>query len=285
MLKDNINFQCDFCSSHTYRIKKSLNRRLGIEHSKFNVVKCSDCGLISLYPIPDESNFAAIYADYAIKKERLSVESKRINIYNHKLEKLKKYNVGTNLLDIGAGLGTFIKCAKEYGYDAIGIEYEKDQCELAREIYGINLINLRFEDAYENLSKNSFDIINLHHVLEHVISPKKVLGMINHLLKKNGVLLIEVPNQFCNIKKNIEYSLFNRFKYPDNSFHHIHFFSIKTLRNYLKLYHFEILELNQFRTREKSIRYWERIPKDLYRCITTRLRIGGGSFIEVYCKK
>ena len=281
----NQSFQCDLCAFPKHNVKKSLNKRLGIENSKFSIVECLKCGLLSLYPLPYESEIASIYEDYAFKKDRLSVERIRINIYNHKLEKLKKYTTGNKLLDIGAGLGTFVRCAKEHGYDAIGIEYEKKQCSLAKEVYGINLINQKFEKFYETLSKTSFDIINLHHVLEHVISPKTVLEMIHNILNKNGILLIEVPSQFCNIRKAFKYYLFGKFKYPDNSLHHLYFFSIKTLRKYLELTDYKILELNQFRHRSKIIPFWEKAPKDLYRYLTTRLSLNTGNFIEVYCNK
>ena len=283
MCIDKPSFSCDLCGSAEHDVKKSLNRRMGLESSKFNVVKCLNCGLLSLHPIPDETEFTAIYADYAHKKHRISVEKQRLYIYIDKLEKLKQYAIGNKLLDIGAGLGTFVKCAKEYGYDATGIEYDEEQCGLSKKLYNIDLVNRKFEDICKSFFEDGFDVINMHHVLEHVQSPRKLLNRVHSILKPGGVLLIEVPNQFCNVRTEIKYHLFRRFKYPSHSLHHLYFFSIKTLRLYLSS--FKILELNQFRPKRRELPLLERIPKDLYRHLFSKFDIGGSSFIEAYLRK
>lgn len=283
MCIDKPSFSCDLCGSAEHDVKKSLNKRMGFESSKFNVVKCLNCSLLSVHPTPDESEFASSYADYAQKKHRISVEKERLHIYINKLLKLKQYGTGKRLLDIGAGLGTFVNCAKEYGYEATGIEYNKEQCKLSKKLYGIDLVNKKFEHLCQNFFKDTFDIINMHHVLEHVQSPRNVLSKVRSILKPGGVLLIEVPNQFYNIRTEVEHLIFRRLKYHDCPFEHLYFFSIKTLKLYLR--QFEMLELNQFRPRRRELPLLERIPKDLYRHLFSKLNIGGSSFIEVYLRK
>lgn len=285
ILIDSPRFLCDLCGSSKFRVRKSLNRRLGIEGSKFNVVRCLNCGLLSICPLPDESEFDSIYDDYGVKRDRLSHETQRLNIYANKLKKLEELAGGKKLLDIGAGLGTFMKCAKEYGYDVTGIEYEKGQCRQAKEFYGIDLINNTFEHAYELLRKERFDVINLHHVLEHVRSPRKLLESAYNILSNNGVLLIEVPNQFCNLKTELRYYLFRKWPHPDNSLHHLYFFSIKTLKKYIELTGFKIVEVNQFPRSAKTGLLWERMAMGLYLYLTSKLDITDSSFIEVYLRK
>ena len=280
-----ISFKCDLCGFLKYKVMKSCNTRVGIENTKYNIVKCMNCGLLSLNPIPSDPEFSTVYENYAIKKKRMSVENQRLEIYTHKLGKIRQYTNGNKLLDIGAGLGTFVKCAEEIGFDAIGVEYEKDQCELAKKLNGVELINGKIENVCQDFTKESFDVINLHHVLEHFQSPKEILKITHNLLKPNGILLIEVPNQFYNVKKELKYYLSGKFKYPDNALHHLCFFSIKTLKGYIRMYDFEIIELNQFLPREKNTQFWERFPKDFYRYLVSKFEIGGGSFIEIYLKK
>jgi len=278
-------FQCDLCAFQKHKIKRCLNRRLGVEGSRFNVVKCLKCGLLSLYPVPNEFELRSIYSDYAVKKDRVSVEKIRLNIYVQKLTKLKSMATGEKLLDIGAGVGTFVNCARRFGFDPIGVEYESGQCKLAKELYGIDLINNRFEAICADLAEDPFDVIHMHHVLEHVQSPKRVLKLAYGLLRKGGILLVEVPNQFSNIRTELRYHIFKQFSLPDNSLHHLYFFSIRTLVKYLKSANFAIIELNQFRPREKEMAFWEKLPKDLFRYLTSKWNIGGGNFIEVFCKR
>jgi len=281
---DKPSFSCDLCGSAEHDVKKSLNRRMGLESSKFNVVKCLNCSLLSVYPTPDESEFASSYTtDYAHRKHRISVEKERLHIYNNKLVKLKRYGTGKRLLDIGAGLGTFVNCAKEYGYETTGIEYNKEQCKISKKLYGIDLVNKKFEHLCQNFFKDAFDVISMHHVLEHVQSPRNVLSKVNSILKPGGILVIEVPNQFFNVRTEVEHLIFRKLKYPDNPLEHLYFFSIKTLKLYLSP--FKMLELNQFRPRRRKLPLLERIPKDLYRYLFSRLNIGGNSFIEAYLRK
>jgi len=273
---------CDLCGLHEYKIKEILSKRLGLEDTKYGVVKCVNCGLLRLYPIPDEIEFSSIYENYAVKKSRILVEQNREVIYKHKLQKLRKYCKGNRLLDIGAGLGTFVKCAIGENFDAIGIEYEEKQCQLAKELYNVDLINRKIEDIYKDLIHEEYDVINLHHVLEHVQSPMDILKVIKKLLAPGGIVLIEVPNQFSNIKKELWYRLFQKFKYPDNKLHHLTFFTIRTLKEYIKQNNFTILEINQFRPRTSNLPFLERLVKDSYRNVATKLNIGGNSFIELY---
>ena len=46
----------------------------------------------------------------------------------------------------------------------------------------------------ENLSPNSFDVITLWHVLEHVSDLNSYISRLHKLLKDNGRLIVAVPN-------------------------------------------------------------------------------------------
>ena len=282
---ENRHFECDLCRGLKHSVIQPLNIRLGIERTKYDVVKCKNCKLLSLYPIPTEEELENIYADYLNTSNRCEVEHQRVNIYREKLRKLTQYTSGKRLLDIGAGLGTFIKCAKEFGFQAVGIEYEKEQCKNARERYNIDLIDRDVESIHKSLPRAAFDVINMNHVLEHVRSPRKLLEICYSLLSADGILLIEVPNQFHNIINEVTYYFTKKFQYPRNSLHHLYFFSISTVKKYMEVGHYEILEMNQFRPRIDKKSVCQMLPRNCYRYITSQLDIGGGSFIEIYARK
>ncbi len=274
---------CDFCNNQSFKEEKSFSKRLGIEHTKYKIWKCKNCGLVCLFPLPTEEEIMNIYKGYADKKNRIEVEKKRKEfIYPLKLNKLKKYAPGNKLLDIGAGLGTFVYVARSFGFEAFGVEFEKEQCEKAKDLWGVELLNERIENICE-YHKN-FDVVNLNHVLEHVYSPKKLLNIIYDLLKPGGIALIEVPNEFNSIK--VVMSFFKKHRDTQiNPLHHLYFFSLTTIKNYINREKFEILEFNQFRPREKKIKSWEKIPKDIIRFLVQKSNFGIGNFFEVYIKK
>lgn len=95
------------------------------------------------------------------------------------------------LLDIGCGTGDFLRVAKDNSWTVSGIEPN----ESARTIANDKTNNSVFD--IEQLSKfetNSFDVITLWHVLEHLPKIESHIEIFESLLKPNGRLVIAVPN-------------------------------------------------------------------------------------------
>ncbi len=98
-----------------------------------------------------------------------------------------------SLLDIGAGIGTWVSVATEAGWKATGIEYNQRSVETAKHRFGVELIQ---GDFYKlaNLFSQDFNLITLHHVLEHIRYPSSFVEYLSNFLKPNGCILINVPN-------------------------------------------------------------------------------------------
>lgn len=114
----------------------------------------------------------------------------------NKLLKIESNNIPT-ILDIGCGEGWTLNFFKNLNWNVTGIDFSDNGCKN----HNPHLIeNLITGDIYENISKlitnNKFDVIWLDNVLEHVINPKDLLEKCRLLIKENGVLIIEVPNDF-----------------------------------------------------------------------------------------
>jgi 2-polyprenyl-3-methyl-5-hydroxy-6-metoxy-1,4-benzoquinol methylase len=93
-----------------------------------------------------------------------------------------------NLLDIGAGTGDFLLTAKQNGWSTIGVE----PSEKAK---GIAIgKGIQFTDSTEELESNSFDVITMWHVLEHVPNLENQIRELKRLVKPNGTIIIAVPN-------------------------------------------------------------------------------------------
>jgi 2-polyprenyl-3-methyl-5-hydroxy-6-metoxy-1,4-benzoquinol methylase len=93
-----------------------------------------------------------------------------------------------NLLDIGAGTGDFLLTAKQNGWSTIGVEpSEKAKGIAIRK-------GIQFTDSTEELESNSFDVITMWHVLEHVPNLEIQIKELKRLVKPNGTIIIAVPN-------------------------------------------------------------------------------------------
>jgi 2-polyprenyl-3-methyl-5-hydroxy-6-metoxy-1,4-benzoquinol methylase len=92
------------------------------------------------------------------------------------------------LLDIGAGTGDFLIEAKKQNWETVGIE-PNDKAKAIATGKGV-----QFADTIEKLESNSFDVITLWHVLEHVPDVAHQAAELKRLLKPSGTLIIAVPN-------------------------------------------------------------------------------------------
>jgi 2-polyprenyl-3-methyl-5-hydroxy-6-metoxy-1,4-benzoquinol methylase len=92
------------------------------------------------------------------------------------------------ILDIGAGTGDFLLTAKNDGWETVGVEPSERAKNIAIQ-KGISFVNEI--DALEN---NSFDMITMWHVLEHVPNLELQIQELKRLLKPTGTLIVAVPN-------------------------------------------------------------------------------------------
>ena len=92
------------------------------------------------------------------------------------------------ILDIGSGTGEFLSVAKNDGWQTIGVEPSGKAKAIA-----INK-GISFVEQTTELENNSFDVISMWHVLEHVPDLDKQIKELKRLLKPTGTLIIAVPN-------------------------------------------------------------------------------------------
>ncbi|TMM53243.1 class I SAM-dependent methyltransferase [Maribacter algarum] len=98
------------------------------------------------------------------------------------------------VLDIGCGEGTFIKQVKDkYKTETWGIELMEKPGKEAEKVLDKVFIG-PCENFIEELPDNYFDVIYCNDVLEHLVDPYSVLGIIKNKLSKNGVVISSIPN-------------------------------------------------------------------------------------------
>lgn len=107
----------------------------------------------------------------------------------NKLNLINSYQPSKGLiLDIGAGTGDFLSVAKKDGWKTVGIEPSEKAKEIAKN-KGVS-----FVENTSELESNSFDVISMWHVLEHVPNLDEQIKELKRLLKPSGTLIVAVPN-------------------------------------------------------------------------------------------
>ena len=161
--------------------------------SAAKLVECVACGYRFANPRPSQAEIATSYSREDFYDEWIKAEAGRLRMWSKRLELLKRAGSKVRLLDVGAGIGTFLSLARaQFGWEVVGTEVSASAIRIARDRYSIELLPGRVEDLA--LSVGAFDLITLWHVLEHVPSPAKTLALCRTLLAPGGLLAVAVPN-------------------------------------------------------------------------------------------
>lgn len=167
----------------------------------FLYVKCTACDLVYQNPRLNIEGIKEFYDSEYIahrKKKNWGILTPlfewTMNKHDREKDKLvSKYaqvNEGTELLDVGCAVGTFLlHMNKKHGCSIHGVDF-KDGLNYP----GFDKINFYEGLFYEQpIPENSKDIVTMWHFFEHDYDPIRSLEMAKKVLKEDGKLIIEVP--------------------------------------------------------------------------------------------
>lgn len=176
-------YSCPMCSNGS--ILREIPRRVGGK-----VVECTICGHLTLWPQPDEEVVNSLYqkSAYVVTED---VGNAVLDNMAFKLLKKSDSRKTLSVLDVGCGLGEFVKICSREKHKVVGIEITKEIVEhLNREGYEV------YQKTLNELGKTqpSCDWVACLNVLEHVNNPLSAIKTLADLVKPKGYLAIEVPN-------------------------------------------------------------------------------------------
>ncbi|MBC8285131.1 MAG: class I SAM-dependent methyltransferase [Nitrospinae bacterium] len=163
---------------------------------KYNIFECLSCKVWITHPKPSLEELSTLYStgNYRAKtgKRFNPVLEKIIHFLTlRKGGRIKKYVEGGRVLDIGCGRGLFLNLMKKDGWLVTGQEYDQKSAAYAINNYGVEVHTGGLEGKFES---ESFDVVNINHVLEHMEKPGETLSECHRILKKGGLLVVAVPN-------------------------------------------------------------------------------------------
>ncbi|MCQ6254489.1 class I SAM-dependent methyltransferase [Methanocaldococcus sp.] len=110
-------------------------------------------------------------------------------------EVLKNVNVrGARVLDIGCAYGYFLKCCDEIGCETYGIDISEYAINQAKKETNAKLFVHDVDKGLPMFEDDSFDLVTMFDVIEHLHSPYFVLKEIYRVLKVSGKIIITTPN-------------------------------------------------------------------------------------------
>jgi len=262
---------CPQCNIHGYILFPHLPDRMYNAPGYWNIRECKNCGLLWLDPIPAKNEVWKIYNYYYTHSKTKSnilffarpfVKPYVLSKYGYIQNKCKyllfkligsivyifpteKIEIDFNilelsnkekgkLLDIGCGNGAFMKRMISLGWECEGIDFDKNAIEAClKEGLNVSLGDL----SNQNIQNNSFDVITISHVIEHVDNPFSLLSECYHILKPGGQIVIATPNSNSWLFR----SIFHSYWYPLEIPRHFHIFNLTNLSTLINKVGFEII--------------------------------------------
>lgn len=168
---------------------------------QFDLYTCEDCGFTFTQGVPVEAEIGRYYEtpDYIshsdTKKGVMNSVYHWVRGYMLKrkarLVAHKAHRKTGRLLDIGTGTGYFADTMKRGGWQVEAIEKNAHARAFAKEHFGLEV---KPDTALKDFEPDSFDVITLWHVMEHLEPLNEVWETLNSLLTEKGVLIVAVPN-------------------------------------------------------------------------------------------
>lgn len=193
---------CNLCGSYeaveVATVPDLLLERLDV-HAR--LVRCPYCGLVYQNPRPTLAEMSKHYppeyepyTDYIGRSKRKSLLRRAIDYgIQKRCRFVTRRKAGGRLLDIGCAAGTFLVGMRaQPGWQVEGVEISPEVAELARHEHQLKVFTGTLEEAA--FPDNTFDVVTMWDVLEHVHDAAGTLQEIRRILKRGGLLVVRVPN-------------------------------------------------------------------------------------------
>ncbi|WP_433974527.1 class I SAM-dependent methyltransferase [Tunturiibacter lichenicola] len=220
-------------SSHLF---STWDRHYGIP-GKFNIARCTSCGLVRLDPIPTATELAGFYDENYYAYEPLKSNSRLKNFVKQIFKaKIKThdplFSQPGEFLDIGCGSGDYLHVMRSRGWKVRGVEPSTFGAEEGRRA-GFDIFNGTLDQAKFNT--NTFEYVRSNHSFEHMPNPMEVLHEIHRILKPGGKVYIGIPNI-----DSIPYQIFGKYWWYLGAPVHTYNYTIPTIFTLLERSGFSI---------------------------------------------
>lgn len=239
------NIKCNLCGNDDYTviypaIKSATEVPIESRYSAAKgvpcadqVVRCKHCSLVYINPRPRSDTI--IDAVSAGEDEVYVSQPKgRMVTFEKGLELLHKYAKPGKLLDVGCAAGFFVNVAKKAGWDARGVEPNTWLCEFGNKTYGLSNLPMTLDKA--KFAPNTFDVVTLWDVFEHMPDPRSQLKIVNKVMKPDGILIVSYP-EWGSIQRKASGR-----KWWFLLSHHLFYFDKKTISRMLREEGFSVLK-------------------------------------------
>ncbi|NSW55052.1 MAG: class I SAM-dependent methyltransferase [Armatimonadetes bacterium] len=163
-----------------------------VKHEEGHYLRCAGCGLVvnadadelaarSVEHYDDE----AYFQNYQLRTARKTRSAAR------RIRIIRRYVPSGRLLDIGCGVGETLIAARDAGFEPVGLDVGKYPVEHCR---GLGFEVHRASITRTGLPDDSFDVVTMWDVIEHIPRTSEGLREVRRILKPGGLAAIITPS-------------------------------------------------------------------------------------------
>lgn len=231
---------CPSCgSTRSHLVTRTRDYEIDIDMT-FSIKTCEDCGLSYTSPRPVFDDLMRIFygEDYLCYQHDGLISTIRRHLLGKAHHRLFQPYVpdGGRILDVGCGMGDMLDYLHaNSGWSVVGCEPKET---VARDAAGrgFQVIPRTLRDAA--LESDSFDLVNMNHVIEHLPDLKETVAEVFRVLKPGGVFITENPD-FGGTTRAAFKDAWWGYHLP----RHLTHFTSKTLRAFLEKQRFDVLRI------------------------------------------
>lgn len=230
--------RCPICKSGSIL---DIGTPVSHEATPIHYNRCKACDLIFMNPRPTQAWYNSLYQAefWEVKQQK---KNRRSQVKNQVVKEalwaekfisvLDEVHFGATrkspcILEIGCAYGVIGKLiAQHYSGKAFGVEPSDAARDFAEKVSGVRIFGENMDQLIQGDESEVFDLVIFSHVLENITDPQQALQAASRLLKPDGVLLIDTPNNFFRRSWHI---------------HHPYCFTPPAIRKLLASASFEIL--------------------------------------------
>jgi len=241
---------CDLCGSETWEVLFIGSDQRYKLPGEVEVTKCRCCGHLQTNPRPTSKAMQAFYPETygshspnsptirRTKRDLRLMKWSKKSIFGGILSPFASWRFRRLIpewledkkglfLEIGCGTGWLCALAQEMGWQVVGLDISLNACSVARQTWGIPV--LCSDSVSLPFKSNTFRLVVLRHVLEHLPSPRQALSEVYRVLKENGWVALEVPNAES-LGRQVYGPLWDSWDLP----RHLHHFTPVTLGRFME---------------------------------------------------
>ncbi len=199
-----LTMRCPVCEGIGFFLETEIfDDRYG-EPNRYQLARCAACGHVATAPRLRESDLPGLYGTYYPRKnisaDDVALEAARVKRSFARLvrwwngtDNQGQYSVraGETMLDVGCGSGTSLLEAKALGATAFGIEADPNVKPIAVTL-GLTIHFGNLQDR--PFPEQSFDLVVMNQVIEHLPDPDEGLRKLSERLAPNGRMVLVFPN-------------------------------------------------------------------------------------------